>query len=275
MITRTIPRTGEAIPVIGLGSWQTFDVGTGEAVRAPLREVLRTFASLGGTLVDSSPMYGKSECVIGDLVAELALRDRLFMATKVWTTGRAAGAAEMETSARLLRADPMDLMQVHNLLDVDTQLDTLRKWKEAGRVRYVGITHYTAGSHAEVARVLRRRDDVDFLQINYSALEPEAEVELLPLARELGVAVIANRPLGGTGTLGRLASVALPGVAAELGCTTWSQLLLKWCVGHPDVTCAIPATSKVGHLIDNMAAGEGELPSSEQRREIVLDLRKG
>lgn len=274
MITKAIPRTGEQLPVIGMGSWQTFDVGASEAERAPLREVLREFAALGGTLVDSSPMYGKSERVIGDLLAELGQRDRSFVATKVWTTGRSAGVSEMEESLRLMKADPMDLMQVHNLLDVDTQLDTLRSWKEQGRVRYVGITHYTTAGHAEVMRVLRRRPDVDFLQVNYSALEPEAEKEVLPLARELGVAVIANRPLGGAGMVGRLAGVPLPEVAGELGCTTWGQLLLKWCVGHPDVTCAIPATSKVGHLRDNMAAGEGRLPSEEERRLVVAALSR-
>ena len=267
-LARPIPSSGEALPVIGLGTWQTFDVGPSPAQRAPLADVLRSFLELGGRLVDSSPMYGRSEEVVGELTAGLGARERLFVATKVWTEGARAGIAQMEDSMRKLRADPIDLMQVHNLVDVDTHLDTLRDWKQAGRVRYVGVTHYTAGAHQAVARLIAMRP-VDFVQINYSVGEREAERRLLPLARERRVAVIVNRPFGGGGLLGRLRSRPLPAWAAEIGCTSWAQLLLKFVISHPAVTCAIPATSRVAHLRDNMAAGRGSLPDEGLRARIA------
>lgn len=267
-LARPIPSSGEALPVIGLGTWQTFDVGPSPAQRAPLAEVLRSFLELGGRLVDSSPMYGRSEEVVGELTASLGARERLFVATKVWTEGARAGIAQMEDSMRKLRADPIDLMQVHNLVDVDTHLDTLRDWKQAGRVRYVGVTHYTAGAHQAVARLIAMRP-VDFVQINYSVGEREAERRLLPLARERRVAVIVNRPFGGGALLGRLRSRPLPAWAAEIGCTSWAQLLLKFVIAHPAVTCAIPATSRVAHLRDNMAAGRGSLPDEGLRARIA------
>lgn len=267
-LARPIPSSGEALPVIGLGTWQTFDVGPSPAQRAPLAEVLRGFLELGGRLVDSSPMYGRSEEVVGELTASLGARERLFVATKVWTEGARAGIAQMEDSMRKLRADPVDLMQVHNLVDVDTHLDTLRDWKQAGRVRYVGVTHYTAGAHQAVARLIAMRP-VDFVQINYSVGEREAERRLLPLARERRVAVIVNRPFGGGALLGRLRGRPLPAWAAEIGCTSWAQLLLKFVIAHPAVTCAIPATSRVAHLRDNMAAGRGRLPDEGLRARIA------
>lgn len=267
-LVRPIPATGEALPVIGLGTWQTFDVGASPAQRVPLADVLRSFVELGGRMVDSSPMYGRSEAVVGDLSASVGVRDRLFVATKVWTTGARAGIAQMEDSMRKLRADPLDLMQVHNLVDVDTHLDTLRDWKQAGRVRYVGITHYTAGAHQAIARLIAARP-IDFVQINYSVGEREAEQRLLPLARERGVAVIVNRPFGGGALLGRLRDRSLPAWAAEIDCTSWAQLLLKFVVAHPAVTCAIPATSRVAHLRDNMAAGRGRLPDEDLRARIA------
>ena len=267
-LVRPIPSTGEALPVIGLGTWQTFDVGASPAQRAPLADVLRSFVELGGRMVDSSPMYGRSEAVVGDLSASVGVRDRLFVATKVWTTGARAGIAQMEDSMRKLRVDPLDLMQVHNLVDVDTHLDTLRDWKQAGKVRYVGITHYTAGAHQAVARLIAARP-IDFVQINYSVGEREAEQRLLPLARERGAAVIVNRPFGGGALLGRLRDRPLPAWAAEIDCTSWAQLLLKFVVAHPAVTCAIPATSRVAHLRDNMAAGRGRLPDEDLRARIA------
>ncbi|HKS29845.1 MAG TPA: aldo/keto reductase [Pyrinomonadaceae bacterium] len=271
MLTKRIPSSNEAIPVIGLGTWQTFDVGASSSERQPLEEVLAAFSSMGGRLIDSSPMYGNSEEVAGDISAKLSLRQKLFVATKVWTSGKAAGVKQMEDSMRKLRADPIDLMQVHNLVDVGTHLDTLAEWKRKGRVRYVGVTHYTASSHDAVADVISSRP-VDFIQINYSVGEREAEGRLLPLAMERGVAVIANRPFAGGDLFSRLRSKPLPAWAAEIDCESWAQILLKFVISHPAVTCAIPATSKVTHLRDNMKAGQGRLPDKELRARIASEL---
>lgn len=272
ILTRSIPSSGEKLPVIGLGTWHTFDVGRGAGERRPLEEVLREFVALGGTVVDSSPMYGRSEEVVGDIAAALGVHDKLFVATKVWTTGKGAGEDQMRDSMRKLRARTVDLMQVHNLVDVERHLETLAEWKQAGRVRYVGVTHYTAGAHDDVARVVRAHP-LDFIQINYSVGEREAERRLLPLARERGVAVIANRPFAEGGLLRRLGGRALPSWAAEIGCESWAQLLLKFIVAHPAITCAVPATSKVAHLRDNMRAGFGALPDERLRERIAAAAR--
>lgn len=258
----------ESIPPIGLGTWQTFDVGSSAAARKPLEDVLRAFVELGGKLVDSSPMYGRSEDVVGDIAAKLDLHPKLFMATKVWTTGKRAGIEQMEESMRKLRVKTIDLMQVHNLVDVDAHLDTLDAWKREGRVRYTGITHYTASAHDDVERVMKRRP-VDFIQINYSVGEREAERRLLPLAKERGVAVIANRPFASGGLFRRLRGTPLPDWAKEIDCTSWAQLLLKFVISHPAVTVAIPATSKVEHLRDNMGAGRGRIPDEGMRQRIA------
>ena len=268
LLTRPIPSTGEALPAIGLGTWQTFDVAP--SARPGLEAVLGAFVELGGTLVDSSPMYGRSEEVVGDLAAELGLQPKLFLATKVWTSGKAAGVRQMEDSMRKLKATRIDLMQVHNLVDVDTHLDTLAAWKREGRVRYVGVTHYTAGHHDAVARIIAARP-VDFVQINYSVGEREAESRLLPLARERGVAVLANRPFAGGDVFRRLRSRPLPGWAAEIDCTSWAQVLLKFVVSHPAITCAIPATSQAAHLRDNMQAARGRLPDAALRTHIAAE----
>lgn len=273
MLTRQIPSTGEAIPVIGLGTWQTFDVGTSVAERAPLEEVLGAFAQMGGKLIDSSPMYGNSEEVVGDLSAKLDLRKKLFVATKVWTRGKDAGVSQMNDSMRKLRADPVDLMQVHNLLDVDAHLDTLAGWKREGRVRYVGVTHYTASAHDAVAEVIASRK-VDFIQINYSVGERDAERRLLPLARERGVAVIANRPFAGGNLFSRLRSKPLPSWAAEMDCDSWAQVMLKFVISHPSITCAIPATSKLSHLRDNMRSAFGRLPDEKLRARIIEEVER-
>lgn len=268
MHSKPIPSSGEQLPVIGLGTWQTFDVGASETERAPLAEVLAGFAELGGRLVDSSPMYGRSESVVGDLAARLGLHDQLFFATKVWTSGEQDGIEQMRDSMRKLRVERLDLMQVHNLVDVDTHLDTLEAWKREGRVRYIGVTHYTASAHDDVARLLARRT-VDFVQINYSVGERDAEKRLLPLAQERGIAVIANRPFTGGNLFRRVREQPLPAWAAEIDCTSWAQLLLKFVVSHPAVTCAIPATSKIKHLRDNMQAGYGRIPDAELRARIA------
>lgn len=266
MITRPIHSSGETLPVIGLGTWQTFDVGSSD--RAPLHEVLREFTALGGRIIDSSPMYGRSEEVVGTIAAEQDLQRKLFVATKVWTEGRRKGVAQMEDSMRKLRVKRVDLMQVHNLVGVDTHLATLREWKTAGRVRYIGITHYHSGAYAEVESVLKR-EKLDFLQINYSVAEREAERRLLPLAREKGVAIIVNRPFASGALFSRLRAKPVPEWAADIDCTTWAQLLLKFVVSHPSITCAIPATSKVHHLRDNMAAGRGRMPDAAMRARIA------
>jgi diketogulonate reductase-like aldo/keto reductase len=271
LLTRVIPSSGKVIPVIGLGTWQTFDVGGNREARASLQQVLAAFLELGGKVIDSSPMYGSSEEVVGDLVTRLDARSRLFIATKVWTSGKARGIQQMEESLRKLRTRTVELMQVHNLVDVRTHLDTLREWKRDGRVRYIGVTHYTASSHDDVAHLLEEVP-VDFVQINYSAAERDAERRVLPLARERGVAVIANRPFAGGGLIRRLSAQPLPGFAAEIDCTTWAQLLLKFTIGHPAITCAIPATSRVEHLRDNMAAGRGRMPNEDLRGRIAAAI---
>ena len=270
MLTRKIPSSGEALPVIGLGTWQTFDVGNSAAERAPLEEVLAAFVAGGGKVLDSSPMYGKSETVAGEIAQKLGLRAKLFVATKVWTSGKAAGIAQMEDSMQKLRAQPIDLLQVHNLVDVGTHLDTLRQWKKEGRVRYLGITHYTASGHDAVAKVIASQP-IDFVQINYSVGEREAERRLLPLAQERGVAVIANRPFAGGELFSQLRKKPLPDWAAEIDCESWAQVLLKFVVSHPAMTCAIPATSKLAHLRDNMRAGYGRLPDEKLRARIAAE----
>jgi diketogulonate reductase-like aldo/keto reductase len=267
-ISKKIPSSGEAMPVIGIGTWQTFDVGADAAQRAALEQVLREFVALGGRMLDSSPMYGSSEVVAGDLAARLGARDKLFVATKVWTSGKEAGVRQMEESMARLHAKPIDLMQVHNLVDVDAHLDTLREWKRKGIVRYIGATHYTASGHEALARVMEK-NPLDFIQVNYSVGEREAEQRLLPLAKERGVAVIANRPFAGGDLFRRLRSKPLPPWAAQIDCASWAQLLLKFVVSHPALTCAIPATSKLEHLRDNMGAAHGRMPDEKQRAMIA------
>jgi len=264
-MSKPIPSTGEPLPVIGVGTWQVFDVGNDPAARAPLREVLKL---LNQNLIDSSPMYGSSESVAGDLMAELGLRSQLFVATKVWTTGRDAGVKQMETSFKRLRLRQVDLMQVHNLEDVETHARTLKEWKEKKRVRYIGITHYTASAYPEVERHLRT-GQYDFLQINYSLGERDAEKQLLPLARDLKVAVIANRPFAHGALFRQVKGKALPPWAAELGIASWAQYFLKWIVSHPAVTCAIPGTGKPEHMKDNLGAGQGSVPNEDQRKKMT------
>jgi diketogulonate reductase-like aldo/keto reductase len=263
--TRAIPSSGETIPVIGLGTWQTFDAGASAAARAPLREVL---ALLEGNMVDSSPMYGAAESVVGDLLADLGMRSRVFLATKVWTSGRAEGIRQIEQSFRRLRAERLDLVQVHNLVDVATHAKTLQDMKAQGLLRYIGITHYTSSAYREVERALEIAP-WDFLQINYSLAEREAEERILPLARENKVAVIINRPLGSGSMFRATRGKPLPPFAADLGIATWAQFFLKWIVSHPAVTCAIPATSKPAHMKDNLGAGQGPLPDESQRKRMA------
>jgi diketogulonate reductase-like aldo/keto reductase len=266
LIQRKIPSSGEMLPAIGLGTWQTFDVPPDQ--HGPLAEVLKEFAVLGGKLIDSSPMYGASEETAGDLMERLSLRKSLFVATKVWTPGKEAGIRQMEASMKKLKSPVIDLMQVHNLVDVKTHLNTLNAWKHEGIIRYLGVTHYHEGSHEAVMKVMES-DSLDFLQINYSLAEREAEEKLLPMAMDRGVAVIVNRPFAGGNLFSRLREKPLPDFAAEFGCTSWAQLMLKFIISHPAITCAIPATSKVKHLRDNMGACQGPLPDEAMRKRIV------
>ena len=264
-LTKDVPSTGEALPLIGLGTWQAFDV-RGDA--SALRQVMEIFAAMGGRVVDSSPMYGAAESVVGELVDGLRLRDRLFLATKVWASGRAEGLRQIEASFKRMRVQRMDLLQVHNLVDVQTHTQTLLEMKAAGKVRYIGITHYTASAHAEAGRWLRT-GRYDCLQINYSLAERDAEKTLLPLAMDRRVAVIANRPFGEGALFRKVQGRALPPWAAELGIASWAQYFLKWIVSHPAITCAIPGTGNPRHVKDNLGAARGPLPDAAARRRMA------
>lgn len=281
MLTRPIPRTGEMLPAIGLGTWQTFDVDPEkQAVRAPLVQVVRRFTSgAPGGVIDSSPMYGNAERVTGDLLAELGdlgtetAPKRPFLATKVWTRGRAPGIEEMNRSFERMRTTRMDLMQIHNLLDWQTHLPVLREWKAEGRIRYIGITHYSHGAFGEMEKILRT-EAVDFVQLPYNVADREAEKRLLPAAHDTGTAVLVMRPFDEGSLLRRLHGKALPSWAAEIDCTTWPELLLKFILGHPAVTCPIPATSSPEHLRTNLLAGEGRIPDESTRKRIALAVEK-
>lgn len=268
MHTRRIPSSGEALPVVGVGTWQTFDVGPGETDRAPLREVLQVLFAAGGSVIDSSPMYGRSEAVAGDLLAGLKAHERAFVATKVWTRGREDGIRQMQQSMQLLRDDRIELMQVHNLVDWRVHLRTLRAWKDEGRIRYVGVTHYTESAYDELETVMRS-ERLDFVQLNYALNDRAAEKRLLPLAADRGIAVLVNQPFGGGGLLRRLAGQDLPEWAGELGCESWAQVLLKFVLGHPAVTCVIPGTSRPRHMADNCRAGTGTLPDESMRARMA------
>ena len=268
MLTRPIPSTGEPMPVIGLGTWRAFDVGAGEAARQPLREVLHLFLDAGGRIIDSSPMYGRAEAVTGDLLAELPEPPRPFLATKVWTTGRERGVEQMRRSAQLLCSETIDLMQIHNLVDWRTRLTTLRRMKDEGRIRYIGITHYTTGALPELARILASERGIDFVQLGYSLATRAAETEVFPVAAARGVAVIANQPLERDDLFRRVGGRALPDWAAEFDCASWAQLFLKYILAEPAVTCLIPATGNPAHMKDDLAAGFGQLPDARQRQRI-------
>jgi aryl-alcohol dehydrogenase-like predicted oxidoreductase len=268
MLTRAIPSTGEKLPVIGLGTWRAFDVELTSDNRKQLGDVLSLFVKLGGRVIDTSPMYGRAEEVIGELTAALGIRDKVFLATKVWTRGRENGVKSIERSMALLRAKQIDLMQVHNLVDLQTQLATLREWKQQDRIRYLGITHYEAGAFDDVEKIMRS-EKLDFVQINYSLMEREAEQRLLPLAQERGVAVIVNRPFGGGDLFSGTRSKPLPDWATEFDCRSWAQFFLKWIVAKSAVTCAIPATDKPRHLEENLQAGLAPLPDAKMRQRMV------
>ncbi len=270
LITRRIPSSGAELPIIGLGTSRTFEVGIRDGERAPLRAVLEAFFAAGARLIDTSPMYSTAEGVLGELLTP-AMHARAFLATKVWTRGKGEGLSQMTHSEDLLKARPLDLIQVHNLLDLGTQLETLRDWKAAGKVRYLGVTHYTVSGQAELARVVSR-ERLDFVQLNYSPVTRQAEERLLPLAAERGVAVLVNRPFEDGELFARVRGKPLPDFAAEVDATSWGQLILKFIASHPAVTCIIPATASATHLADDLAGGIGRLPDTALRERIAAAL---
>jgi aryl-alcohol dehydrogenase-like predicted oxidoreductase len=271
MQQRKIPSTGALLPVVGCGTWQTFDVGRDAAALAQRAAVLEVLFEAGGSVIDSSPMYGTSEQVVGEVLASMHARERAFIATKVWTRGRAAGIAQMERSMALLRSGRIELMQVHNLVDWRTQLETLVAWKRERRIDYLGVTHYTAGAFDELEAVMRTQP-LDFVQLDYAANDRAAEATLLPLAASRGIAVLVNQPFGGGGLLRSLLPHPLPPWAADIGCSSWAQLLLKFVLAHPAVTCVIPGTGRPEHMRDNVQAGLGALPDAALRERIVAAL---
>lgn len=268
MLTKKIHSTGESIPVIGMGTWDTFDVGTSLPAREQLRGVLRIFFEKGGRLIDSSPMYGSSERVIGDLLSEINPPPDVFSATKVWIRGQRAGIHQMEESLKLWRLERFDLMQIHNLLDWEKHLETLKEWKSAGRIRYIGITTSHGSRHAEMEKIMLR-EQIDFVQLTYNLVDRSAEDRLLPLAQEKGIAVLANRPFDGGNLFKRVRGKSVPSWAAEFDCTSWAQLFLKFIVSHPAVTCAIPATRRPEHMSDYMDAMKGSLPDAALRQRML------
>lgn len=271
MIVRKIPSSGEGLPVIGLGTYRVFDVPSNEQAIATSQGIVDKLTGAGGSVIDTSPMYNRAEKIIGDVISAGSPRDALFIATKVWTDGRDAGIMQMQRSAELMNTDIIDLMQVHNLRDTDVHMNTIREWQESGRIRYSGLTHYTAGALSALEEAMKRYKP-QFIQINYSLGEREAEKRVLPLAQDMGIAVLINRPYQSgrlfAATSGKpLPAWALPFVA------TWGQFFLKFIVSHPAVTCAIPATSKPHHMADNLEAGFGTLPDAATRQRMIQFMK--
>ncbi len=268
MLQRIIPSTGEAIPVIGIGSWKQFDVDDHSPGREDLKEVLAAVHEHRATLIDSSPMYGRSEQVIGDLTNEIGLAEKFFYATKVWTTGKGAGIRQINESMTKMKRTVMDLVQIHNLVDWRTHLKTLRQWKMEGRIRYIGITHYTISSHADLEQIIQR-EPLDFIQCNYSIVTRNAEKSLLPLAKDKGVAVLINEPLERGQLFEKVLNRSLPSWAVEYGIQNWAGFFLKYIISHPAVTCVIPATSNPAHVKDNLSGGDGIVPDETGRRKMA------
>jgi diketogulonate reductase-like aldo/keto reductase len=268
VITKAVPSAGERLPVIGMGSWITFDVGSNSYERAVRAKVMQAFFDNGGALIDSSPMYGSSEEVIGEGLKKITNKDKLFSATKVWILGKKSGIRQMEDSQKLWGMPRFDLMQIHNMLDWETHWETLKEWKAEGRVRYVGITTSHGRRHDDLAKAMTKTP-FDFVQFTYNLEDREVEQRLLPLAQERGMAVIINRPFDGGSLFRRVRGKPLPPWAAEFDCHNWAQYFLKFIVAHPAVTCAIPATSRVDHMLENMGAGFGRLPDAAMRKRMI------
>jgi diketogulonate reductase-like aldo/keto reductase len=271
LVKRVIPSSGEELPVIGLGTWQTFD--TTSASYPGLEKVLSALHSGGGSLIDSSPMYGKSEKVIGDISSKMPVANDFFYATKVWTSGLEQGIMQMESSMQKMKRKQMDLMQIHNLSDWKTYLPLLQKWKEEDKIRYTGITHYKDSSHEELEKIIRT-EKVDFVQFNYSIVSRNAEERLLNAAADMGVATLINRPFGEGALFGKVKDKLLPAWAADYGIESWSAFFLKYIIAHPAVTCVIPATANPSHALDNVKAGTGILPDEVIKKKMVDYLNK-
>jgi diketogulonate reductase-like aldo/keto reductase len=267
MLTKPIPSSNEQLPVIGLGTYNVFDVDSTPEAVATRKDIVDSLLEAGGSLLDTSPMYNRSERVIGDVIAAGVERNRLFLATKVWADGQDAGRQQMQRSAELMRTDVVDLMQVHNLRDTAVHMDTIRAWQDEGRIRYSGLTHYTAGAHEALRREMEEFGP-QFIQINYSLGEREAEERVLPLAQDLGIAVLINRPFQAGRLFRAVAGRELPEFASDFA-DSWGQFFLKYIISHPAVTCAIPATSKPRHMADNLGAGFGELPDIAMRKRMA------
>ena len=271
MLQRSIPSTSEKLPVIGLGSWIQFDVGDSTEDQKLLLEVLTQMKELGGKVIDSSPMYGRSEKVIGDLTTQLAISDHFFYATKVWTTGEQSGITQMESSMAKMQRKKLDLIEVHNLQDWKTHLRTLNAWKELGKIRYTGLTHYTSSAHDQLERIIKT-EKVDFIQFNYSIRDRNAEKSILNTAAKQGVAVIVNEPFDSGSLFSVVKGKKLPSWAVDYDITSWAQYFLKYIIAHPAVTCVIPGTSDPLHLIDNMNAGFGNLPDEKGKLKMISYL---
>lgn len=268
MNTRPIPRSKEPLPTVGLGTWQAFDVDP--AARGPQVEVVKQFLAAGARVIDSSPMYGRAEQVVGDVLGDLGAVGKPFIATKVWTRGKQQGISEMERSRKRM-GGRIDLMQIHNLLDWQTHLPVLREMKQAGTIRYLGVTHYSHGELPAIEKLMRG-ESLDFIQIPYNLADRAVEARVLPAAADTGTAVLVMRPFEEGALFRRVKGKPLPALAAELDCTSWAQFFLKFIIGHPAVTCPIPATSDPKHLADNIKAGFGRLPDAAQRRAMIAAL---
>jgi diketogulonate reductase-like aldo/keto reductase len=268
ILKRKIPVSGELIPAIGLGTWQTFDTGNDTEELNALKQVLKSLVANGASVIDSSPMYGNSETVVGNLSAELNIRKKLFLATKVWTSGREAGIEQMNHSFKKMQTELIDLMQVHNLIDASTHIKTLKDWKEKGKIRYWGLTHYVSDAYPEMMRLIKK-DKPDFIQFNYNISSREAENVLLPMAKDNGIAVIINRPFEEGALFATVKGKTVPPWASEYGIKSWGQFFLKFILSHPAVSCVIPGTSKVKHMEDNLGAAFGNLPDEAGRRKMI------
>ena len=271
LIQRAIPSSGELLPVIGMGTSRTFDKPKSPIALLKLSTLVKTLLSQQGSVIDSSPMYGKAEARVGDVLEGLEGRDKLFTATKVWIEGKEAGIAQMEQSARLMKVDKFDLIAIHNLKDWKTHIETLKQWREEGKVRYIGITTSHGRDHDEFANIMRN-EPIDFAQFSYNIGNRLAEQTLLPLAADKGIATMINRPFQKGELFQKVRGEALPGIARDLDCSTWAQFFLKFILGHPATTCIIPATSKAHHMSDNMAANFGAVPDEEQRQEMIEEF---
>lgn len=267
-LKKAIPKTGEQLPVIGMGTSRTFDVGNDPTMRAQLAEVLQLFFDQGGAVIDSSPMYGTAEQVTGDLLANIKNKQALFAATKVWTWGKQEGITQMQLSSERMGVKVFDLMQIHNLRDWEVHLATLKEWKAEGKVRYIGITTSHGRFHDEL-EVILENEPFDFVQFSYNIMNRTVEQRLLPIARERGIATLINRPFARGELFSLVKGKPLPEWTKEIDVNSWGQFFLKFVVSHPDVTCAIPATSKPKHMRDNMAAGFGRLPDAAMRQRMI------